>query len=170
LALALEPPEKDIMQRAPRPPREPVITWRRGTLILYHGTLIAAAALFGFWWVYANEPANLDVARSVAFSIAAFSQLAFALVCRSQRFTLPQLGIFSNRWLFYAFVVSGLLQLGVMLLPAAQHVFDVVPMPQTVWLVVIGLSLAPATVIELAKIIWDWRFAGRQPEMNWNTQ
>ena len=162
LALALEPPEKDIMQRTPRPPREPVITWRRGLLMGYHGSLIAAAAFFGFWWVYVYEGANLEVARSAAFAITAFSQLAFAMVCRSQRFTLPQLGLFSNYWLFVAFAVSGLLQLGVLVLPFAQGVFDVVPMSPTIWLRVMVLSLLPATVIEVAKIVWDWRSASRQ--------
>jgi Ca2+-transporting ATPase len=34
LALAMEPPERDIMRRHPRPPREPVITWQRGLLML----------------------------------------------------------------------------------------------------------------------------------------
>ena len=38
LALGMEPPERDIMRRRPRPPREPVITPRRGLLILFHGT------------------------------------------------------------------------------------------------------------------------------------
>ena len=159
LALAMEPPEKDIMQRAPRPPREAVITWQGGLLIAYHGTLIAAAAMFGFYWILKTDPENLDVARSCAFAVTAFSQLAFALVCRSQRFTLPQLGLFSNVWLFWAFAASGLLQLGVLLVPVAQNVFNVVPMPGEVWILVIILSLVPATIIEVAKIIWALGFS-----------
>ena len=35
--------------RPPRPPREPVITRHGGMLILYHGTLIAAAAAIAFY-------------------------------------------------------------------------------------------------------------------------
>ena len=41
LALGMEPPERDIMRRPPRPPREPVITLQRGLLILFHGFLMA---------------------------------------------------------------------------------------------------------------------------------
>ncbi len=154
LALAMEPPERDIMQRKPRPPRETVITWYRGCRILYHGSLICLSAFVGFWWVLNNDPANLDMARSVAFAIMAFSQLAFAMVCRSHRYTLPQLGLFSNYWLFVAFAASGLLQFGVLTIPFAQHVFDIVPVTPQIWLWVIGLSLVPATVIELAKIVF----------------
>jgi Ca2+-transporting ATPase len=161
LALALEPPEKDIMQRAPRPPREPVITWQGGLLILYHGALIAAVAMLGFAWVYENNPENLPVARATAFGITALSQLAFALVCRSHRFTLPQLGLFTNRWLFVAFVLSGLLQLGVMTLPVTQRIFEVHPVSIDIWLRIIGLSLVPATIIEVAKILWSmWQRPG----------
>lgn len=152
LALAMEPPERDIMQRKPRPPREPVITWQRGLLILYHGSLVAAAALLGFWWTYADDPANIDVARSVAFSITAFSQLANAMVYRSHRYTLPELGLFSNPWLFAAFLVSGLLQLAVLTVPFASGVFDVVPHHIMPWLLVIALSLVPATIMELTKL------------------
>ncbi len=153
LALAMEPPERDIMLRKPRPPHEPVITVHRGLLILYHGSLIATAALFGFWWVYANDEANTDVARSTAFAITAFSQLAYALVCRSYRYTLPELGLFSNPWLFAAFLVSGLLQLTVLTLPLTSGIFDVVPHHTMPWLLIIALSLAPATIIELTKIV-----------------
>ncbi|MBI4582683.1 MAG: cation transporting ATPase C-terminal domain-containing protein [Planctomycetes bacterium] len=38
LALGMEPPERDLMRRQPRPPREPVITRARGLLILIHGS------------------------------------------------------------------------------------------------------------------------------------
>src|SRR5262249_25999013 len=45
LALAMEPPEKDVMHRPPRPPRESVVTLGRGLLIGWHGLLIAGAAV-----------------------------------------------------------------------------------------------------------------------------
>ena len=43
MALGVEPPEPDVMQRSPRPPGERVITGRRGLRVLYHGGLNAAA-------------------------------------------------------------------------------------------------------------------------------
>jgi P-type Ca2+ transporter type 2C len=152
LALAMEPPERDIMQRQPRPPREPVITLPRGLLMLYHGSLIAAVSLFGFWWTYDDSETNIVVARSTAFATTAFAQLAFAMVCRSHRFTLPELGLFTNPWVFAAFLVSGLLQLAVLTLPFASGVFDVAAYSEMPWLLIIGLSLVPATIIELTKI------------------
>ena len=156
LALAMEPPEPDIMNRKPRPPKQNVITLTDGLLIFYHGSLIAGAALFGFWWSYGNEPSNTVVARSTAFAVAAFAQLSFALVCRSHRFTLPELGLFSNAWLFAAFLASGVLQLAVLTLPVARNVFDVAPMTDLPWGMIVGLSLLPSTIIELSKIAWHF--------------
>ena len=152
LALALEKPEPGIMEMKPRPTREPVITRRGGILILYHGILIAGSCFLGFWWTYESSGHDEQFARSATFAIAAFSQLAFAMVCRSHRFTFPQLGLFSNRWLFVAFVGSGLLQLFVLTVPGVREIFKVVNMPIQTWMFVIVLSLIPATFIELAKI------------------
>jgi Ca2+-transporting ATPase len=156
LALGIEPPERDIMQRFPRPPQEPVITWRHGVQILYHGSLMAAAALIGFWLTYAGDPAdeaNLSAARTVSFAIAAASQLFFSLGCRSQERTLPELGLFSNPYLLGAIAVSGILQLVAVLVPAAQTVFQTATPTAGQWGIVLGLSLAPVTVLELTKLL-----------------
>lgn len=153
LALATEPPERDIMQRPPRPPREPLITRTRGLLILLYGSLIAAAALATFWLMYRGREANLPAARTAAFCVTAFSQLFFAVGCRSQRYTMPELGPFTNPNLFAAIALSGLLQIAVVSLPLSQRVFDVAAYPGRGWLLILLLALAPVTVIEVGKLI-----------------
>jgi Ca2+-transporting ATPase len=152
LALAMEQPERDIMLRQPRPPREPVITLGQGLLMLCHGFLIAAVAAIGFAIDYQRDPSNLEHARTVAFCIMAFSQLFFSLACRSQRFTMPELGLFTNPYLFAAIAFSGLLQLSVVTLPFAQPVFETATHPAWEWKLVLLLSLTPVTIIEVVKL------------------
>ena len=152
LALGMEPPERDIMTRPPRPPLEAVITQKRGLLILFHGTLIATVAGLGFWLIYQGDEAHLARARSVAFCVCSFSQLFFAIGCRSQRFTMPELGLFSNLPLFGAIVISGLLQLSAVTLPFAQPVFEVATHLSSEWLLIGVLSLTPVTIIEVVKL------------------
>jgi Ca2+-transporting ATPase len=151
LALGLEPPERDIMERPPRPPREAVITPARGALILAHGVIVAAASLGAFWWTWGGDPARLPHARTATFCVAAFSQLLFAIGCRSDRLTAFELGLFTNPWLLGAIAVSMLLQASVVTLPYAQDVFQVGAELGRDWLLVAGLSLVPVTLIELAK-------------------
>src|SRR5690349_20729054 len=104
LALAMEPPEPDIMRRPPRPPREPVITARRGLLILGQGLLVAAVTAIAFGVVYRTS--GLEHARTVSLCVLAYAQLFYAFACRSQRYTLPELGLFTNPALFGAIAVS----------------------------------------------------------------
>jgi Ca2+-transporting ATPase len=155
LALGLEPPERDIMERPPRPPREAVITPARGAMILAHGVIVAAVALVAFRWTWAGDPARLPHARTVTFCVAAFSQLFFAIGCRSDRVTAFELGFLTNPWLLGAIAVSMLLQVSVVTLPYAQDVFQVGAEIGRDWLLVACLSLVPVTLIELAK--WAWR-------------
>jgi Ca2+-transporting ATPase len=153
LALGVEPPERDLMHRRPRLPREPVITLRRGLRMLVHGALIAGVALLGFAVVYQGSEANLPRARAVAFCILAFTQLFYSLACRSQRYTMPELGLFSNPHLLVAILISGLLQLSAVTLPFAQPLFEANAHFLWEWLLIIGLALVPVSAIEIWKLL-----------------
>jgi P-type Ca2+ transporter type 2C len=153
LALGLEPPERDIMRRPPRPAREPVITRERGLFIVVHGLLMASAALAGFAIAYDGSDATEDVARDTAFCIVAFSQLAYAFACRSPRQTLPQLGFRTNVPIFAAIGISTVLQLAVVLLPVAQPVFRTHASAEAPWAWIAALSLAPVTIVEVRKLV-----------------
>jgi Ca2+-transporting ATPase len=153
LALGLEPPERDVMRRPPRPPREPVVTRGRGLVILGHGTLVAAVSLAGFWLEWQGEEGRQSRAQTLCFCVAAFSQLFFAIGCRSERLTALQAGFFANPFLLRAIAVSALLQVTVVTLPATRPLFDVEAGLGLQWLEVVALSLIPVTVIEVAKVL-----------------
>lgn len=165
LALGLEPPERDIMSRAPRPPRESVIPIRRGVLILAHGLLVAGVSIVAFWLTWQGEACREAEARTITFCVAAFAQLFFAIGCRSERQTAFGLGLFTNPWLLVAILLSGLLQLAVVMLPGVQSVFEIEQSLKTEWTLVLGLALIPVTVIELAKLLpWHWVVPGGRSE------
>ncbi|MCA9009674.1 MAG: cation-translocating P-type ATPase [Planctomycetaceae bacterium] len=153
LALGMERPEWDVMSRAPRSPHEAVITRNRGLLILFHGTLIAAVAALGFWIVYQGDASRIERARTVTFCITSFSQLFLAIGCRSQRYTMPQLGLLSNPHLIGAIVISGLLQLSVVTLPFAQPIFEIATHLTWEWILIVLLASAPVTIIEIVKLV-----------------
>jgi len=155
LALGLEPPEDDIMDRPPRPPHDPVITWGRGALLLAHGGLVAIAVLTAFWltWRGAEDERAIGHAQTVTFCTAAFAQLLFAIGCRSDRVTAFRLGFLANPALLAAITVSALLQVAVVTLPFARPVFEVGTDVRHEWMIVLGLSLLPLTVIEVAKCV-----------------
>ncbi|MCI0464389.1 MAG: cation-translocating P-type ATPase [Gemmataceae bacterium] len=159
LALGMEPPERDILRRRPRPPQEPVITWRRGLLMLAHGALVAAVLAVGFAVVYQGQEAHLPRARTMAFCLSSFAFIFYAFSCRSQRYTMPELGLFTNPYLFAAVAISGLLQLSVVTLPFAQPMFETAVHFGWEWGLLFGLALTPVTVIEVFKLLRAWRSA-----------
>ena len=162
LALGLEPPERDIMRRPPRPPHEPVITRRRGLQIVAHGALVAAVTLGVFWYEWRGDPDRLAHARTMTFCVAAFAQLFFAIGCRSDRLTAPALDFLGNPALLVAIAVSGLLQVAVVTIPTAQPFFAVTAHPAFDWIEVLAVSLVPVTVVEVAK--WFRRRPSRYDE------
>jgi Ca2+-transporting ATPase len=140
------------MRRPPRPPGEPVITLRAGWLILVHGFLMSAVGVTAFAFTYGRGE-DVHRARTAAFCTLAFTQLFFSFACRSRRSTLPELGPFSNPYLFGAIAASTLLQFVVVTLPLTHPVFDIPAHPGGDWLYILPLALVPVTVVEVAKLV-----------------
>jgi Ca2+-transporting ATPase len=152
LALAMEKPAADVMQRRPRPPNEPFFTRPRGSRILFHGFLMAAVMIAGF--AYAYREAGIGYAQALVFYVTVFAQLFFSFACRSQRFTLPQLGLFTNPYLLAAIVFSSILQLLLLWLPFTRAIFfPTSPQFGFDWFLIFGLALLPVSVVEVGKII-----------------
>jgi Ca2+-transporting ATPase len=152
LALVMEPPDDDNMQRPPRSPREQILDLRSGSLIVWQGVLMAAASAIGFWWVYQGEEDNVAAARTAAFCILAFSQLLFSLACRSSRRTLPELGLLSNHYLLAAIALSASLQVTVVTIPFLHSVFKATSPAWQQWILILLVSLGPVSVVEITKI------------------
>ena len=161
LALGLEPPERDIMRRAPQAPRAPVLTLADGVFILVRGSLVAAAAAVAFALAHGGDPAELGHARAIAFCVTAYAQLLYAFAFRSRRRTLPELGLFSNPALLGAVVIAGLLQFGAVAVPFARPFFEVARPLGADWLLVAALAVAPVTLVEAAKIVRALASRGR---------
>ena len=81
------------------------------------------------------------------------SQLMFSFACRSIRYTLPELGIHTNPHLLAAILLSALLQLGAVTLPFMQPLLEVAAAPSPGWLLILGLSLVPVSIVEIAKVV-----------------
>ena len=125
--------------------------------IVAHGTLVAAVCVAAFWITWGGDEARLPHARTVTFCVASFAQLLFALGCRSASRTTFELGFVGNPSILLAVLLSALLQIAVVMLPPAQPVFEVTADPGRDWPLVVGLSLVPLAVVELAKTAFRLR-------------
>jgi Ca2+-transporting ATPase len=155
LALSLERPEKDLMRRKPRSPNESILSREIGLAVLAQGLLVGATAILAFGIVHGAYPEEVGRARTTAFCVLAYSELLRAFAARSRRYTLGQMGPFTNPSLCGAVILSVLLQLSVTTMPFAKPVFEAVPHFGWEWVVIVLLSFTPVTVIEVWKLVRD---------------
>jgi Ca2+-transporting ATPase len=153
LALGVEPAEPGGMERPPRPPDEGVITKRMATMMGIQGVIIGLLTLGAFAIEYYVVGGGVDRARVMAFSTTIFAQNVHAFNVRSNRFSVFQLGLFTNRWLVVAFGVVVLSELAIVYVPFLQPIFKTMPLSLQDWAVVIGLGVMPLVIVEIVKLI-----------------
>jgi Ca2+-transporting ATPase len=91
--------------------------------------------------------------QTMVFTVLSFSQLAHVMAIRSDSQFLFKLGVFSNRPLLGAIVLTFVLQLGVIYLPFANEVFKTQPLTITELGICIALSFIVLTGVELEKLV-----------------
>ena len=105
LALVVDPPEEDVLQRPPRHPDEPMLGRAQWRFIIAVGLLEAAATLGVFVW--ALNARDLAEARTLAFSTLVFGELFRAFAARSTTRLFWEVGAFTNLRLLAVVVVLG---------------------------------------------------------------
>ncbi len=151
LALGMEPSEPGIMGQRPRGSKESIFAGGMSYRILVHGCLIGTLGLMAYY-LGIRRGAPVAMARTMAFATLAFSQLFHSQNARSGQ-SIFRIGLFSNKYLILAFLASASLQLVVLLIPAIQPIFGVVPLDILHWDLVIGLSIAPVVFGEAQKLL-----------------
>jgi Ca2+-transporting ATPase len=149
LALAVDPPEADLMRRAPRDPRAGVFTRPVITLMLIAGTWSALANLGLFAWLL-QSGRSASEAMAMTFISLVIIQFWNAYNFRSDRLSLLRRP-FANRWLNLAILWELALLLLVIYVPFLQTPFSTFDMQPAQWAIVIGVSLTILPVLELAK-------------------
>jgi len=152
LALALEPPEPDNLQRPPRDPKEPIIAWSHFRRLGAESAVISGGALAAFGYGVARYGLGPQ-ARTLLFSSLVGGQLLHALVCRS-----PTHGLFSgeklprNPALELALGGSLALQVAANTLPPLRSFLQLAPIGPLDALVAMGGAAAPLLINELGKV------------------
>src|SRR5690606_34814972 len=96
LALAFEPPERDVMQRAPRDPREPLLSWFFAWRVAMVSLLMLAGALGLFLWE-TSRGASLETARTMAVSAVVAAEMFYLFNSRHVLHSaLSREGLFGN--------------------------------------------------------------------------
>jgi len=171
LALAVDPPEKDIMERKPKKTKgifTKGMTWR----ILYQGVMIGLLTLSAFiigiatpdveiqklMPVYHNEieltipEIKVEIGQAMAFIVLAFSELVHVFSIRNNKKSIFKTGIGGNKLLFGALALSATLMLVILLIPGLRNIFSIPVLPMNNILECVGLVFAPLVIVEFMKL------------------
>ncbi|MBM4125897.1 MAG: cation-translocating P-type ATPase [Nitrospira sp.] len=153
LALAVDPKAPDLMKRPPRRPDAQLLDRSRLWSIGGEGLMLGLIALGAFSYSLYGLHQDLDQARTVAFTVMVVAQLVHAFNCRSERWSVFQLGMGTNHALLLAFFLSLAVQIAVLIVPFAQPIFKVVPVPMEDWVLIGAMGTLPFVVMEIVKML-----------------
>ncbi|KAF7116389.1 hypothetical protein CNMCM5793_004633 [Aspergillus hiratsukae] len=180
-ALSFNPPDHDVMRRAPRKRDEPLV----GGWLLFRymviGTYVGAATVFGYvWWFLYNpegpqisfwqlshfhkcsaqfpeigcEMFSNDMSRAastVSLSILVVIEMLNAMNALSSSESLLAFPLWNNMMLVYAMILSMALHFAILYIPFLQTLFSIVPLNWTEWKAVLAISAPVVAIDELLK-------------------
>ncbi len=151
LMLVFEPKERDLMQRPPRDPLQPILTrlllLRTGLVSL----LILGGAFGAFLWEQQVRGKSVIEARTTVVNVIVMVECFYLLNCRSLLHSMFFVGLWSNLAV-YAGIAA---MLGAQLLfthtALMNRLFHTAPLDAASWLYVFAVGLAAYCIIEFEK-------------------
>ena len=148
IAIGLEPPEKDIMERKPTDSKKGIFADGLWSKIILEGIMIGMLTLITF--SIGNKYYGVEVGRTMAFISMGLLELVHSFNIKSEK-SIFKVGILENKFLIGSFVLGFLVQTIVVCIPALANIFNVTNLTKTQWLITLGISILPIPIIELQK-------------------
>jgi len=149
LALAVDPPESDLMQRKPRDPRRGIFT-RPVVLLMLAGGLWSTVVNLGLFVWAMNSGRSIKEAMTMTFV-----SLVLIQFCKAYNFRSDHISVlhrpFANRWLNLAVLWELLLLFLIVYLPPLQTPFATFALSAVDWWIITALSVSVIPVLELVK-------------------
>lgn len=153
IAIGLEKAEPDVMEQKANQSR--LLSFESFVMIFFYGILIGFLAFMAFYIGYQmghDDTSSPLIAQTMAFMTLTTCELFHAFNIRSEKYSLFKLGIFSNKYIIYAFLISILLQYGILCTPFTRTLFNITLLSFKQLLIILGLSIVPIIVIEIGKL------------------
>ncbi|MBP5974741.1 cation-transporting P-type ATPase, partial [Brasilonema sp. CT11] len=167
LALAVEPPEPDVMKRPPFSPRESIFARGLGSYMIRIGIIFAIISIVLMEWAYYHVQVvtgpGLDPERwkTMVFTTLCVAQMGHAIAIRSNTRLTIEMNPFSNLFVLGAVVITTILQLMLIYVAPLRNFFGTHWLSPTELGICIGFSALMFVWIELEKLFL--RLMGKKP-------
>lgn len=153
LALAFEPPEPDVMERPPRDPDEPILSFFLIWRILFVSMILVIGTLGLFLWDRFHG-ASIEVARTVAVNTLVMFEVFYLLNTRYLHApVLTRAGLSGNPYVYLAIGIVIAAQLMFTYAPFMQQLFGVASITVTDWFLIILVASSVFIIVELEKYV-----------------
>lgn len=149
LALAVDPPERDLMRRKPRDPRVGIFTRPVVAMLLVAGLWSAIVNITLFTWLLSNGRPLQEV-MALTFVALVLIQFFNAYNCRSDRLSVFH-NPFANRWLNLAVLWELALLMVIAYVPFLQQPFGTFSFAPADWMLTATLAFSIVPVLEAVK-------------------
>ena len=151
LTLVFEPKEPGLMQRPPRDPRKPLLTFALAMRTGLVSLVMLAGAYWLFFWEINVAGASIAAARTSVINVIVLVEIAYLLNCRSLSHTFFSVGAFSNPWLVVGVLAMLVAQLLFTYVPLMNSLFHTAPMSGESWLRITYVAAIVFSVVEVEK-------------------
>ena len=141
IALGLEPPDSDIMNKPPRKSTEGFFAGGLMSKIIFRGIFIGLSTLASFA-VIMRMGGTVEASRTGALITLVMSQLIHVFECKSEKHSIFGINIFNNVKLILAVVVSFIALAVAVFIPQLQGIFQTVSLDSNQLLTALGFSVA----------------------------
>ena len=148
IAIGLEPPEKNIMNRKPVDSRKSIFADGLWNKIIVEGIMLGMLTLVAF--SMGNKYYGIEVGRTMAFLAIGFLELVHSFNIKSEE-SIFKTGIFENKFLIGSFILGIFVQTIVVIVPSLAQIFKLVPLTNMQWLITIIISILPIPIMEMQK-------------------
>lgn len=162
LALGIDPAEKGLMTEPPRNPHKKIMDFKFNTRFIYLGFTIGLVVigtyiytLLNYGWTWGQTLAEDDFIHikgsTMAFTILVLIQMANTFNARSEKKSAFTIGLFSNRYLIGAIMISIITVIAFVEVPFFQNWLHTTNLTFNEWLMVAATSLSIFVIEEIRK-------------------
>lgn len=181
LALAVEKTEAGTMSEGPRKPNESLLSKLVIVGVIIHNFILTILCMLVYvlgheYYVgsygplsdisgYENEhKKGIRQAQTMAILFIVFAELLRANTCRSLRQSIFSLGLFSNVYMLYSVIPAFVLTVLLNVIPKINGAFGMEYLDLKGYITVVVLSLIPAIIDELVKLVYRMTGFGERPK------
>ena len=150
IAIGMEQSNRDLLKDRPRGKDESILSKDFLLGLGLEGLLIAIFTIIAF---YLGNPMKTPLtASTMAFATLCLARLFHGFNCRGKG-SIFKLGIFSNKYIWYAFGIGLVLLNAVLFIPGLQMLFEVENLLAIQYVQIYVLAFIPTLIIQIFKVI-----------------